>query len=194
MAITEELITQAASDALGTTVVDDPRPGRSTSPSRGRGVRMVDLVVGARSASRCTRRMPIDDAARARRRHGVRVRAAWGTGQAHRGAVRGDGRARPRAPDVRHRPPGRDLAAGPRRPRRPVAHRALRAVRRLPRARQRLQRAQRPGRAAAALRGRAGGQGRRRRRARHASTRTTCGRSSTACRRPAGSASASTAS
>ena len=37
-------------------------------------------------------------------------------------------------------------------------------------------------------------EGRRRRRARASSTRTTCGPSSTACRRPAGSASASTAS
>ena len=113
---------------------------------------------------------------------------SWGSGkiieELFEATVRG---RRSIAADVRHRPSGRDLAARPRRSQRPVPHRALRAVRRRARAGQRLQRAQRPGRAAAALRGRAGRQGRRRRRSAAPSTRTTCGRSSTACRRRAGS-------
>ena len=132
---------------------------RSTSPSRGRRRRMVDLVSEAHrrggppvapGRASCARSPPSTACAGSRVGH-----RASSIEELFEATVE----RRHRRPDVRHRAPRRDLAAGARRPRRPAPHRALRAVRRRPRARQRLQRAQRPGRAAPALRGRADGPG-----------------------------------
>ena len=149
MELTEALIVQAARDALGTTVVDDPRRDRSTSPCRGRGGGWSTSCRRPPVGRTSTRRSRSTTCASLAERHGVRMgRSPVGRRQARRGALRGDRRGRHRRPAVRHRAPGRDLAAGPRRPHRPAAHRALRAVLRRPRARQRLQRAQRPRRAA----------------------------------------------
>ena len=97
-----------------------------------------------------------------------RYEPAWGAGQAHRGAVRGAVRGRPRR-GRRSSPVTRSRSR--RSPASTATTRSLTERFELfvdcARARQRLLRAQRPGRAAAALRGGAGGQGRRRRRARH---------------------------
>ena len=99
-----------------------------------------------------------------------------------------------RPADLRLRLPDRGVAALQAAAGRPGHRRALRAVHRRLRGGQRLQRAERSGRAAAPLRGAAG-------RPRSAATprrtrwtRTTSARSSTACRRPAARASASTGS
>ena len=129
MAITEELIVtrrprRARHDrrrrSAGRTVdLAEPWPRR----------RMVDLVSEA-IGEEVHPSQPVERPARARRRHGVRWEPAWGPGKLVEELFEATVEARHRRPDVRHRPPGRDLAAGPRRPRRPVPHRALRAVRR----------------------------------------------------------------
>ena len=96
-------------------------------------------------------------------------------------------------PDVRARLPRRAVAV--RKPHRdePGAGRALRGVRRRHGDRQRVQRAERPRRAARALRAAAAAAAAPETRRRSRSTRTSSRRSSTACRRPAASGSASTA-
>ena len=95
--------------------------------------------------------------------------------------------------DVPDRLPGRALAVRQAPPLRSAAGRAVRGVRRRDGVRQRLHRAQRPRRAAPALRGPARA-GRRRRRGGPALRRgVRRRRSSTGCRRPAGSGSGSTA-
>ncbi len=179
-------------DALGTTVVTIRGQEVDLAvpwPKR----RMVDLVSEA-IGREVHPSQSVDDLRKLAEDHGVRWEPQWGGGKLVEELFEATVEPHDRRADVRHRPPGRDLPAGPRRSHRPVAHRALRAVLRLARARQRLQRAQRPGRAARPLRGRAGG-ARTPATSRPApSTRTTCARSSTACRRPVASASASTAS
>ena len=148
-------------------VVDDPagRPGR---PRRSRGPRrrMIDLRREAIGDDVHPSQPGRASCATLADEHGVRWEQAWGPGKIIEELFEATAEGDIVRADVRHRAPGRDLAAGPRRPHRPVPHRALRAVRRRPRAGQRLQRAQRSGRAAAAVRGRAAGEGRRRRRAR----------------------------
>ena len=191
MELTEELIRAAAADALGRTTVEirgqtvdlaDPWPRQ----------RMVDLVGGGDRTGRPPGATDRSAAPPRRRPRGHR-RSRVGAGPAGRGAVRRRRRTGDRRAGVRHRTPGRDLPVGPARPAGPAAHRSLRAVHRRPGDRQRLQRAQRPRRAAPAVR--RGGAGARTRATSSAarSTRTTCGRWSTGCRRRAGSASAWTA-
>ena len=103
---------------------------RSTSPSRGRERRMVDLVSRRRRrrgppvAARSTTLRELADG------HGVRWEPSWGAGKIVEELFEATVEAGIVRADVRHRPPGRDLAAGPRRPHRPVADRALRAVHR----------------------------------------------------------------
>ena len=113
MAITEELITQAAVDATGTTVVDvggddvdlaEPwRAGADGRPGQRR-----------HRASRSIRRMPVEDAARAGRRPRRRLRPAWGSGKIIEELFEATAESTLVQPDLRDRPPGRDLAAGPR--------------------------------------------------------------------------------
>ena len=131
MAITERLITQAARDALGHDRRDDPRRSEVDLAEPWPRRRMIDL----RQRGDRHRGAPVAaDRRAARARRSPRRRAT-----SPRGVRAGSSRSCSRrtceadlvAPDVRHRPPGRDLAAGPGRPRRPVPHRALRAVRRL---------------------------------------------------------------
>ena len=101
MALTEELVVQAARDALGTTVVQirgEPvdLARRTAEAPDGRPRRRSDRRGGA----------PVTTGrARARPRRAVRraVGAAVGRGEADRGAVRSDRRARHRRPGVRHR-------------------------------------------------------------------------------------------
>ena len=95
--------------------------------------------------------------------------------------------------DVPARLPGRALAVRQAPPLQGGAGRALRGLRRRDGDRQRVHRAQRPRRPARALRGAGRATPRRATRRRSRSTRTTSRRSSTACRRPAASASGSTA-
>ncbi len=97
-----------------------------------------------------------------------------------------------RAADLRLRLPDRGLAAVEAAGRRSRHGGALRALHRRLRGGQRLQRAQRSGRAAPPLRGAAGRPAPRATTRRTRWTRTTCARSSTACRRRAAKASAST--
>ena len=150
--ITEALITQAAIDATGTSVVTVHGPGDVTEP--------VDLAAAVaagaddRPGARRDRRRGAPVAAgrrscaRSPTQHGVSCAPRWGAGKIIEELFEATAEHLLIAPDVRHRPPRRDLAARPRRPQRPVPHRAVRAVRRRPRAGQRLQRAERPGRAA----------------------------------------------
>ncbi len=107
MALTEALIVQAARDALGTTVLDDPWPaGR---PRRTLGTTTDGRPRVGRRRPRgppvATGGRPAHPARGARRALGTDV----GPGQARRGAVRGDRGAGHRRPDLRHRAPGRDL-------------------------------------------------------------------------------------
>ena len=106
----------AARDALGTTVVDDPRRDRSTSPSRGRERRMVDLVSEA-IGDEVHPSQPVERAAGAgRRRTACGGSRSWGSGKLDRGAVRGHRRARtswrrcssPGTPSRSRRSPGVD--------------------------------------------------------------------------------------
>ena len=156
MDLTEALIVQrrtrrARHDGRRRSAGQDGRPRRAVAEAADGRPR-----VATPSASRSTRRSRSTTCASSPSDHGVALGAAVGlAASSSRSCSRRPSRRGIVAPDVRHRPPGRDLAARPRRPHRPVAHRALRAVLRRARARQRLQRAQRPGRAAAALRGRA---------------------------------------
>ena len=191
MELTEHLVVEAASAALGTTEVEiggqRGRSGRAMAPgpdARARSPRP--------SARKVHPTMPLDELRRLCDEHGVAWEPHQGAGRALRRALRRARRAHADRPDVRARPSDRGLAAGPHPPRRPQPRRALRAGRRRPRAGQRLQRAERPGRAARRA-SRPSRPTRRPATSRPApSTRTTCGPSSTACRRPAGSASAST--
>ena len=165
LTLTEELIVQAARDALGTTVIEigdttvdlavAVAPGPPPRPrQRGRGPAGAPVDAGRR-APRPVRPPPRG------------LRTLHGPGQALHGAVRRPRRAHAGRAHVRHQPAPRGLAPRPRRPPRPRSGRALRAGRRPARAGQRLQRAQRSGRPAPPLRGRAAGQGGGRRRGRH---------------------------
>ena len=96
-------------------------------------------------------------------------------------------------PDVHPRLPDGAVAVRQGPPLRAGTGRALRVLRRRHGVRQRVHRAERPGRAARALRAAAAPTRPRATRRPSPTTRTTCARSSRACRRPAASASASTA-
>ena len=176
---------------LGTTVVEVGGERRRPAPPW-RGRTMVDLI----SEARRRRGAPVDAGRASCARIADDLGVAWlpglGSGQAHRRALRGHGRATACVGPT-------FVIDHPRRSRRSPAptattrpDRALRARRRRPRARQRLQRAQRPGRPAARASRTSSGPRRPATRRRARSTTTTCARSSTACRRPAASASAST--
>ncbi len=201
MTMTEEMLAAVAREVTGGEDVTVRRRDASTFrapfrrlPMRGAvargGVRAGSGRDGGRggTARRWTRR------GRSRGQLGVEIEPGMGAGQDHGGAVRGavGGVARPA--DVRLRLPDRGVAAVQAEAGRPGHRRAVRAVRRRVRAGQRLQRAERPGRAAAAVRAAAGRARRRATRRRTRWTRTTSAPSSTACRRPAARAWASTGS
>ncbi len=125
------------------------------------------------------------------RRRGRRgVRGGLGQRQDLRRDLRRRGRAPAGGPDLRVRPPARDVAAGARAPGRPHPGGALRGGRGRARAGQRLQRADRPGRPAHPLRGRGAARRPPATSRRATSTRTTCGPWRWACRPPAAWASA----
>ena len=162
---------------------DVPRPrDRARRPVGARPLRRGARAARALDARR--RRAP-RVADRARGRHGGRQ----GLDAARRPCVLPLRRAGPDPADDRPRLPGRALAVRAADRRRPDADRAIRVLRRRDGARERVHGDQRGGDAAGALRPAV----RRRSRASGA-TRTTSRRSPTGCRRPAGSASASTAS
>ena len=120
---------------------------RSTWRPRGAGRRCT-------SSSRSTPASTSTPRCRSRRRAASPPRPAstgrtsWGSGKICDEIYDGRRRAPAGGPDLRLRPPARDLSAGPRPPRRPDPGRALRGGGRGPRAGQRLQRADRPGRPA----------------------------------------------
>ena len=127
----------------------DPRARRSTSPRRGRERRMVDLVSEA-VGREVHPSQPLDEL----RALADRPRRALGRGVGRR--ARSSRSCSRRLcehdivrPDVRHRPPGRDLARSPASTATTRCSPTASSCSRRPRARQRLQRAQRPGRAAA---------------------------------------------
>ena len=191
MELVETICSQAALAATGTH--RDRRRGAGDRPrARRGGGRRWPTSSHEHAGVRMHPAMPIEEARAICDRLGIPYEAGWGAGRLISEVYDETVEHALVDADVRHGPPARDLAAGPRAPRRRRAGRALRGGRRRPRAGQRLQRAQRPRRPARALRGRGAREGGRRRRGARTSTRTTSARSSTACRRPAGSGSAST--
>ena len=190
MDLTEAIIEASCMDANGHTTIDvDGREVDMKPPYR--RAAMAELIE-EHAGVKMHPSMPIDEAREIADRFGVEWLEVWGAGQDHGRGLRRDLRGEADRADVRHGSPARGLAARPRPPRRPDPDRALRARRRRTRARQRLlgaQRPRRPGRSASS----------RRRGSRPAATRrpsrsttSTSKRSSTGCRRPAGSGSAST--
>ena len=188
MDITEVLITTAALDATGTTIVSIGGADVDLTEPWPR-VRMVDAV-SAKVGREVHPSQPIDELRTLAEQHDVRWEARWGGGKIVEELFEKLCEADLVRPDVRHRPSHRDLPARPRRSPRPVADRAFRALRRraansataTPNSTTRsnsgcVSRRSRPPRTPATTK-------------RDSSTRTTSGRSSTACRRRVGSASA----
>ena len=165
MDISEVLITQAALDATGTSVIQVRGESVDLTEPWPR-LRMVDAV-SAKIGREVHPSQPIDELRALAEQHGVRWEARWGGGKIVEELFEKLCEADIVRPTFVTGHPDRDLPARPRRSQRPVADRAIRDLRRRPRAGQRLLRAQRPDRAAPALRGGAGGQGRRRRRGGH---------------------------
>ena len=188
--LTEALIVNAARAAIGTTAIEIGGEAIDLADAWPRA-RMHDAV-RTPSLTKVHPSIPVEEMRTIAERHGVRWEPSWGSGKLIEELFEKLCEDRIGKADVRDRSPGGGVAARSGRPVGSAALRPLRTAHRWQRVRQRLQRAQRPGRAAATLRG-----GSRRPATpatsnAAASTRTTCARSSTACRRRPGSASAST--
>ena len=156
MVVFEELVAGLALDVLGTTTLTyGGRDLDLTTPWR--RATMSELIAEATGFTLDVR-SPREELAKVAAEVGIEVDAALGAGQDPARDLREDDRARAVGPRLRHRLPGRGVAAGPAPPRRARARRALRARGGGPRAGQRLHRAHRPRRPARPLRG-AGGEG-----------------------------------
>ena len=108
-------------DALGTTASCTIRGETVDLAEPWPRVRMVDARVEPRSGATVHPSQPVDELRALAEQHGVRVRAVAGAaGKIIEELFEELCEADLVAPDVRHRPPGRDLAARPRRPQRPV--------------------------------------------------------------------------
>ena len=158
---------QAARDALGTTVDRDRRRARSTWPSPWRRARLLDLVAEAVGRPVHPSMTGRGAAARSATTTASPTSPTWAPGQALHGALRRPRRAHARS---RRRSSPTTRARSRRWPA-PTAHdpdlvERFELVGGRPRAGQRLQRAERPRRPAPAVRGRAAGQGGRRPRGR----------------------------
>ena len=140
----------------GTTDGDDP--GEQYRPRRALAAQARWSTSSARrSGERSTRRRPDRRAARARRAsHGDRYEDRWGGGKLVEELFEAAVRSRHRSPDLRHRPPDRDLATRPSPTATIHGSPSGSSCSSIPRARQRLLRAQRSGRAAGPFRGRTG--------------------------------------
>ena len=190
MSFTEELLSTVAQQVIGTTRISvrrahDQHDARRSSACRcampPRKPRRSGWASRSRSRSCATLDSAMAIARKLARRDSEGRRRRQGRQRDLRGAL---GRA-PDPADVRLRLSDGSVAAVEAARRRSRHGRAVRAVHRRLRSGQCLQRAQRSGRAAPPLRGAAGRAAPPAIRKRTSWTRTTCARSSTACRRPA---------
>ena len=118
MDLTETLIPRRGRDALGTTVVKIGDRDVDLEPPFRRAP-MAELIEENARRRRCTPRCRSRRRAKIADRLRRRVAGRLGLGQDHGRGLRRDLRGEADRADVRHGPPARDLAAGPRAPRRP---------------------------------------------------------------------------
>ena len=117
MDLTEAIVASACEDAIGTTVVTIQGKEVDLKPPW-RRVTMAELIkenVGVEMHPS----MPVEEARKIADGHRRRVARRLGLGENHERGLRRELRAPAARADLRHRPPARNLAAGPRPPRRP---------------------------------------------------------------------------